>query len=99
MTKYEALNLALEALLSGSAYKTAQAINAVSEALEQPAPEADELAIAYMNGLYDGKKAEREACAKVCDEMEKKAEEHGTECCKWPTPGDCAYAIRARGNT
>jgi len=40
--------------------------------------------------------AEREACAKVCDEMEEKAEEHGTECCKWPTPSDCAYVIRAR---
>jgi len=38
---------------------------------------------------------EREACAKVCDEMERQAE--GTECCKWPTPGDCAAAIRARG--
>jgi len=38
---------------------------------------------------------EREACAKVCDDMEEKAE--GTECCKWPTPADCAYAIRARG--
>jgi len=43
--------------------------------------------------------AEREACAKVCDEMEEKAEEHGTECCKWPTPNDCAYAVRAGGNT
>jgi hypothetical protein len=42
---------------------------------------------------------EREACAKVCDEMEQKAEEHGTECCKWPTPSNCAYAIRARGET
>ena len=40
---------------------------------------------------------EREACAKVCDEMEEEAE--GTECCKWPTPSDCAYAIRARGTT
>jgi hypothetical protein len=39
--------------------------------------------------------AEREACAKLCDEMERHAE--GTECCKWPTPADCAYAIRARG--
>jgi hypothetical protein len=38
---------------------------------------------------------EREVCAKVCDEMEQKAE--GTECCKWPTPADCAHAIRARG--
>ena len=40
---------------------------------------------------------EREACAKVCDEMEEKAED--TECCKWPTPIDCAAAIRARGET
>jgi hypothetical protein len=40
--------------------------------------------------------AEREACAKACEDMEEKAE--GTECCKWPTPVDCAYAIRARGN-
>jgi hypothetical protein len=39
---------------------------------------------------------EREACAKVCDQMEQEAE--GTECCKWPTPADCAHAIRARGN-
>jgi hypothetical protein len=39
--------------------------------------------------------AEREACAKVCDEMGRKAE--GTDCCKWPTPVDCAFVIRARG--
>ena len=39
--------------------------------------------------------AEREACAKLCDAMEEKAEV--TECCKWPTPIDCAHAIRARG--
>lgn len=38
--------------------------------------------------------AEREVCAKVCDLMEQQAE--GTECCKWPTPIDCAAAIRAR---
>ena len=38
---------------------------------------------------------EREACAKLCDEMEEEAE--GTECCKWPTPIDCAYVIRTRG--
>ena len=43
------------------------------------------------------RESEREACAKVCDHMEEKAE--GTECCKWPTPVDCAHAIRARGNT
>jgi len=40
-------------------------------------------------------KIERDACAKLCDEMERKAE--GTDCCKWPTPSDCAFAIRARG--
>jgi hypothetical protein len=40
---------------------------------------------------------EREECAKVCDEMEQKAE--GTECCKWPTPADCAHTIRARGQS
>jgi hypothetical protein len=40
--------------------------------------------------------AEREACAKVCDRMEQEAE--GTECCKWPTPADCAHAIRARSD-
>lgn len=39
--------------------------------------------------------AEREACAKVCDRMEKESD--GVECCKWPTPADCAAAIRARG--
>jgi hypothetical protein len=39
---------------------------------------------------------EREQCAKICDQMEQEAE--GTECCKWPTPADCAHAIRARGN-
>ena len=37
---------------------------------------------------------ERDACAQLCDQMEKDAE--GTDCCKWPTPADCAYAIRAR---
>jgi hypothetical protein len=41
------------------------------------------------------RESEREACAKVCDRMEQQAE--GTECCKWPTPVDCAHAIRARG--
>lgn len=39
---------------------------------------------------------ERNACAKVCELMEQQAE--GTECCKWPTPIDCAAAIRARSN-
>ena len=49
----------------------------------------------WQEGYEAGKQAEREACAKVCDAMEEKAE--GTECCKWPTPIECAHAIRARG--
>jgi hypothetical protein len=55
--------------------------------------------MSYQEGMEAGRLAEREVCAKVCDDMEEKAEEHGTECCKWPTPSDCAYAIRARGET
>ena len=41
--------------------------------------------------------AEREECARACDRMEKESD--GVECCKWPTPADCAATIRARGNT
>jgi len=38
--------------------------------------------------------AEREACAKVCEEIYT-----GEEACgDWPTPEMCATAIRARGN-
>ncbi len=51
----------------------------------------------YRSELEAAVAAEREACAKLCDEMERRAE--GTECCKWPTPADCAYAIRARGRS
>jgi hypothetical protein len=54
--------------------------------------------MSYQEGMEAGRLAEREACAKICDEMQEKAEEYGTECCKWPTPSDCAYAIRARGD-
>ena len=55
----------------------------------QPArePDPDELTIAYMSGLYEGKKIgakeEREACAKVCEHQ--------------PHWVSCAAAIRARG--
>jgi hypothetical protein len=54
--------------------------------------DCDEEVLRLVNSAIE---AEREACAKVCDEMEQKAE--GTECCKWPTPADCAHTIRARG--
>jgi hypothetical protein len=53
--------------------------------------------MAWQEGFEAGRLAEREACAKVCDRMEQQAE--GTECCKWPTPADCAAAIRARGQS
>jgi hypothetical protein len=49
----------------------------------------------WLKRINDAVLAEREQCAKICDHMEQEAE--GTECCKWPTPADCAHAIRARG--
>ena len=65
----EALRLALEALESDYTFewpamhrperaekKRFEAITALREALAQPAQEPDELTIAYMSGLYDGKK-------------------------------------------
>jgi hypothetical protein len=42
---------------------------------------------------------EREACAKVCDEVEDQCEKLLVPDEKWPTPADCAHIIRARGNT
>ena len=62
MTKDEALKLALEALTysglkpEGTCDVDKAAITAIKEALAQPAQEPDELTIAYMSGLYDGKK-------------------------------------------
>ena len=72
MTKDEALKLALEALEAihthadvacvvtpdGAVYLQ-PAITAIKEALAQPAQEPDDLTIAYMSGLHDGKKRER----------------------------------------
>ena len=46
--------------------------------------EPDMLTVVYMSGLYEGRKLEREACAKVCDEAR---------------AARLAAAIRARGNT
>ena len=55
----------------------------------QPAQEPDELAVAYMSGLYDGIKAEREACAKLCEPQE----QHDDPLTTW----QIVKAIRARG--
>jgi hypothetical protein len=55
LTKDEALKLALDVLVYASSYcDTYDAIEAVKEALAQPGP--DDLTIAYMSGVYDGKK-------------------------------------------
>jgi restriction endonuclease Mrr len=69
MTKDEALKLALEAMLikqqvtlwenDEDGNKFRKAITAIKEALAQPAQEPDDLTIAYMSGLHDGKKRER----------------------------------------
>jgi hypothetical protein len=91
----EALKLALEALETADETefwnKQKEAITVIKEALAQPAqePEPDELTIVYMSGLYNGKKAEREACAKLCEAMNHYVDD-GEE---------FAAAIRARGNT
>jgi len=42
---------------------------------------------------------EREACAKVCDSLEEQCEKLGLPDEKWPTPADCAFVIRNKGNT
>ena len=68
-----------------------------ADQLEVERKRFQELNDVVATGMQHARAAEREACAKVCDDMEEKAE--GTECCKWPTPVDCAHAIRARGNT
>jgi len=43
----------------------------------------------HIKELQDAIKAEREACAKVCDEYAKESD--------WPTADNCSDAIRARG--
>lgn len=53
----------------------------------------------FVEAVTEAAAKEREACAKLCDWMQEKAEFHGTDCCKFPTPTDCAYAIRARGES
>ena len=42
---------------------------------------------------------EREACAELCSSLEEQCEKLGLPDEKWPTPADCAFAIRNRGNT
>ena len=61
--------------------------------IAQNAPEIEKIN-EHIKALEEAAAAERENCAQVCDEMEKRAA--GTECCKWPTPADCAAAIRGK---
>lgn len=54
----------------------------------------------YRQGLTDGAAAEREACARVCEELELKSAdgEWGKYVAGWSDgTDDCAAAIRARG--
>ena len=91
MTK-KALKLALDLAImhhsdDGYAELRSKVRQLAKEALAQPEQEPDMLTIAYMSGLYEGRKLEREACAKVCENSVEYA-------------GDTlAKAIRARGNT
>ena len=45
----------------------------------------------WIKRINDAVEAEREACAKVCDEFAKDSD--------WPTVDNCAAEIRARGTT
>jgi hypothetical protein len=50
----------------------------------------------YRQGLIDGATAEREACANVCEELAELSRISDTDSMwEW---GECAAAIRARGN-
>ena len=47
----------------------------------------------FHEGIAAGTSLAREACAQLCDHMEKASK--GVKCCEWPTPADCAAAIRS----
>jgi hypothetical protein len=55
---------------------------------------------AYQDGHTAGAKSEREACAKVCEELVPDMSRTASEASVWDVATfDCAGAIRARGNT
>lgn len=56
------------------------------------------LAEAYRCGVLAGAEAEREACAKLCDDKHR-TWRWDNEADSASGPRDCAAAIRARGNT
>ena len=60
----------------------------------------DWIARSFHGRLEEERKAEREACAKVCDELSPPCGYNLTETSFWDvTSLECAAAIRARGNT
>ena len=59
----------------------------------KPLNDCDEEVLKLVNAAIE---AEREACAKVCDAVQKKNEDDGAW--MWEAR-NCAAAIRARGNT
>ena len=54
---------------------------------------SDQINLAYQQGYEEGSANEREACAKVCDELQNDAVAKYFDA----TAGECAAAIRARG--
>jgi uncharacterized hydantoinase/oxoprolinase family protein len=99
MTKErEALKLALDWLESGDFVYPGELRTAIKAALAQPSqePEPDELTIVYMSGLNDGKKAEREACAKIARKVANatRPDDFALDKCY-----EIENAIQARGNT
>jgi hypothetical protein len=101
MTKDEALKLALEALQAhGAAYlhhelRYDEAITAIKETLAQPAQEPDELTIAYMSGLYDGKVFERKIIFNLVQKIAARFYKDDAE----KAFEELTEAIQARGKT
>ena len=90
MTKDEALKLARDYIynVDYGPYDEAPVLAAIDEALAQPAQELDEAAI---------RADEREACAKICDDV-RHPWGYSCETSDWIHGADtCAAAIRARG--
>ena len=99
MTK-EALKLALDALEARCGTNADErgpdgAITALREALAQPEQEPDMLTIAYMSGLYEGRKLEREAIFNIVQKIAARFYKDATE----EAFDELTDAILLRGNT
>lgn len=92
MNKDDIIRMAREAGFGNYAYEAASLFERF--AILVIANNPPQTFMSYQEGYAAGVAAEREACAKVCEQMPDL--EHG-----WRVnlPSDCAAAIRARGNT